>query len=581
MNRKTSDLNNILFSSAIFLLVFLCLDQALVMASFLSSVKLLPAAFPLSIVILLLLLFLLEKTMNTRGKLWTAGISIVSIFIAYLAAAFYFDLSWDGQWYHQSAIYHMVQDWNPLTEPIREFEKNNASSISHFPKASWYFAASVYSTFGNFEAGKSMNFILLIASVFLFYSTLVKLYLNRIKSITVTVLAHLNPVIWSEITTYLVDGNLVLYLGIYILVLFAWFRLREKRYLVVGLLAVAGMIDAKFTGLVFFCVLALGGAIFTFIFYRDQLLKYIGIHALAVVFGVVIMGYNPYITNLVERGHPFYPIMGTEKYPSVFERTGKDSNEIYETPHNMMGKPVLVRMFYANFSRPDNAPYYKEKDAELTWPFVSRISDWSAYHFHETRNSGFGPFFSGIIIFSVALSIVLFIREKDKRWLLILITASLFGSLLFSKHFWWPRFGPQMYLIPLVPVVLLLKSKVSKPVRVMLWICISIAVANGSIVLYEHMDWETRSSKQLRAQLHEIQESGEPIDIFSGYFRKSLEEKLGVYSIQYQEVTRQTVKEGTFTRLVSVVEGYPNMVMYRVQLPAEVKNPEAGVSVSE
>src|SRR5512134_3888659 len=36
---------------------------------------------------------------------------------ALLAAAF-FDLSWDGQWYHQTAVYEMAEGWNPVHDPM-------------------------------------------------------------------------------------------------------------------------------------------------------------------------------------------------------------------------------------------------------------------------------------------------------------------------------------------------------------------------------------------------------------------------------------------------------------------------------
>jgi hypothetical protein len=82
-------------------------------------------------------------------------------------SVFFYDFSWDGQWYHQAAIYHLESGWNPILKPIETFDKNNDLSIVHFPKGSWYYAATVLSTFGNLEAGKSINWIVLFAAVFL------------------------------------------------------------------------------------------------------------------------------------------------------------------------------------------------------------------------------------------------------------------------------------------------------------------------------------------------------------------------------------------------------------------------------
>jgi len=552
-----------LINCALVLLVFLSLDHLLVMLSFGIGNWFLPFVFPLSFLASVLLFWIFEKRENTAQKLRAVILSVSVLALSLLASAFYFDLSWDGQWYQQSAIYHLKEGWNPLSEPIRTFEGSNDLSIIHFPKGSWYYAASVYSTLGNFESGKSLNFILLFVSVFIFYSTLLDFGLSKLKSAAIAFLVVLNPVIWSETTTYLVDGSLILYISIYILMVFAWLREPRMKSALIGFIAVAGMVNLKFTGLVFFCVLALAAAIGVLIYKRKYLLKFLTAHAVALLVSVVIFGYNPYVSNLARRGHPFYPIMGTEKYPSIYEQTGRDDNEVFETPLNMRGKSLLVRMFYANFGRPDNAPYYKERDAELIWPFTSKPADWKAYYFHETRVSGFGPYFGGLFILSFILLLFLIIRDQKSRWAIFLTLAAIFGSLLFSKHFWWPRFGPQMWLIPIIPLCFYFYRPVSKFLNYYTWIIAGMLLINGGIVLYMHMSWETRSSITLRKQLTELQNENKPIEIFYGAFKKSMEEKLDRWHIEYEPVSPRVLMEGDHKNLTSVVEGYPNMVMYR------------------
>lgn len=498
--------------------------------------------------------------------MWTVLISYLVITISLLASVFFFDLSWDGQWYHQSAIYHLEGGWNPVFEPMRSFEISNDNSIVHFPKGSWYYAASIFSTFGNFESGKSINFILVFVSIFLAFSMLQDLGLSSLKSLAVAFLIAVNPVVWSETTTYLVDGSLVLYTGIYILTVLSWFAKPDSRRMLIMIMAAAGMITLKFTGLVFFCVLAMAPIIYSLIYKRDYLVKYIGIHAFAMLVSLFVLGYNPYVTNLVERGHPFYPIMGTEEYPSIFEQTGRDDNEYWETPDNMKGKPLLVRMFYANFGRPDNAPYYKARDAELIWPFTSRIADWEAYYFHETRVSGFGPYFGGMLVLSFILLIVLWIRVDAKsRLISCLALLSIFGSLLFSKHFWWPRFGPQMWLIPIISILVCFHSSNSRKLQFYTWIISAIMFANGCIVLYCHMHWETHSSIALRKQLTELQENDSTIEIAWGMFTKSVEKKLEGWHIEYEAIPYRDMASEEHLEMTSVVEGYPNMVLYRVK----------------
>ncbi len=557
-------MKKVLFNCSLLLLVFLSLDHLLVLLSFLIGSWFMPFAFPLSILSSILLFIYLERKESLRVKASTIILSLSIIAVSLLFSAFYFDLSWDGQWYQQSAVYHISSDWNPILEPIRSFERNNDSSILHFPKGSWYYAASVYSTLGNLEAGKSINLILVFVSIFIGFSVLQDFGLSKVHSLVISLVAALNPVVWSEVTTFLVDGSLILYLCIYILIVFAWLRKPNYKSMLIGFMAIAGIINLKFTGLVFFCVLALFTAVGVLIYKRQYFFRFLGMHAVALLVSVIIYGYNPYVINFTERGHPFYPIMGTEEYPSVFEQTGRDDNEVFETPHNMQGKSLLVRMFYANFGRPDNAPYYRERDAELILPFTSKPEDWKAYYFHETRVSGFGPYFSGILILSLGLFVSLVIKDKKARWALCLALVALFGSLLFSKHFWWPRFGPQMWLIPVIPVCFYFYRPISKWFDYYTWVIAVIFLLNGSIVLFSHMYWETNSSITLRKQLTELRDENKTIEIFYGAFKKSMEEKLDRWHIEFGVVASPRIMmEGEHKNLTSVVEGYPNMVMYR------------------
>jgi hypothetical protein len=277
----------------------------------------------------------------------------------------------------------------------------------------------------------------------------------------------------------------------------------------------------------------------------------------------MIFGYNPYVTNYIERSHPLYPIIGTEKYPSVYESSGKDNNEIYETPHNLKGKHVILRMFYASFGRPDNAPYYKYKDAELIWPFTSKFSDWNAYHFHETRVSGFGPYFGGSLIIAFILILSILIFDKTNRWIALLFVLSLLSTLAFSKHFWWPRLAPHFWLTPIIPVILYFLKPTFKKLYFSSWILASLLIINGGIVLLSHMGWETRSSIELRKQLTEISNNKVPIEINYGVFVKSMEEKLDYWNIEYKKTDRKEIRNRQHKKLTSVVEGYPNMVLYK------------------
>jgi hypothetical protein len=553
--KSTIILKNIVFT----LIGIIFLDHFLVISSFLTSHKLLPFSFPLALAIMTGLSYGLASSegLLMYERFWPVIISIVIMAVSFAFSVFYFDLSWDGQWYHQQAIYEMESGWNPFIEPMKDY----FASILHFPKGSWYFATSIYSTFGDFEAGKCLNLIVVISVGIFAYVTLLEFGFSEIKAFMLAILLPLNPVVWSEVTTYLVDGFVILYLTIYIISFFAWLRKPDLITFSIGAMSAVCLINVKFTGLVFLCFFTLDGFIFLLIWKSEFIVKYIGAHIAIFMLAILIFGYNPYITNTVERGNPLYPIMGSAKYPSHFELSG-DANEDWETPQNMKGKPILVRYFYALNGRPGNAPY-GEQDAVLIWPLTSKPSDWTAYHFHETRVSGFGPYFNVILVLSMILFIWTMIWDKTSRWAMSILWATIIISLSISKHFWWPRFAPQMWMLPIIPVIFTLWNPISKP-RVMLsWFLIFLLIVNGSIVLFMHMKWETEASICLRNQLAELQQKNKPIEVAFEAFGKSGEEKLKKWGIDFTSIPKDTLVKKPYNELKSVVEKYPMPILYR------------------
>jgi hypothetical protein len=531
------------------------------MVSFLTHFKLLPFVIPISLLTAIVINLYLENKAGLKklDLFWSAMISLLVIFSSLIISAFFFDFSWDGQWYHQDAIYQIEDGWNPVFEPMRHLHL----SVVHFPKGSWYFAASVYSTFGCFEAGKSVNFIVLVALALGVYATSLEYGISKFKSIVLTALLVLNPVSCSQLTTYLVDGLLSLYLTIYVVAIFACLRNPDFKKLSIGVMAAVCLINTKFTGLVFFGVFA----VFTFLYFlfwkREHLLKFIGVHTVTLILAVFIFGFNPYVTNTVERGHPFYPIMGTAKYPSQVTPEN-DSNELYETPGNMQGKATLTRYFYACFGRPSNAPYGGNRNAELIWPCTSKITDWAIYRFHAVRISGLGPFFSGTFVLSFILGIWALFSIKKIRWAFILTLAAVITTLLLNKHLWWARFAPQIWWLPIIPILFSFCSPLGKLHTITIWTLATLIVLNGLIVLCVHLNWETNSSVHLRKQLTELKQNNKTIEVNFEYFKRATEERLTKWGVKYIEVTDREIKQGKYNELISVVEGYPGAVLFRV-----------------
>jgi hypothetical protein len=551
----------ILWNIAFLFIAFIFIDHFLVMISFLTYAKLLPFVFPVSLFASIFVsLYLGSKAGLKRPDLFLPTlISLLVIFSSLIISALFFDFSWDGQWYHQDAIYQINDGWNPIFEPMKRLHL----SIVHFPKGSWYFAASVYSTFGCFEAGKCNNLIVSAALILVVYTTSLEYGFSKFKSLLLTTLLVLNPVLCSQLTTYLVDGLLTLYLTIYGVSIFACINNPDLKKLSIGVMSAVCLINTKFTGLVFFGVFASFAFLYFLFWKREYLLKFVGVHAVTLILSVFVFGFNPYVTNTLERGHPLYPIMGTAKYPSQVT-PGNDSNEIYETPGNLQGKSIITRYFYACFGRPSNAPYGGNRNAELIWPCTSKITDWGIYRFHAVRISGLGPFFGGTLILSFIIGIWVFFTFKEIHWAFILTIAAIIATLLLSKHFWWARFAPQIWWLPIIPVLFLFYQPIGGFRAITTWMLTTLIVLNGIIVLYVHLNWETKASIHLRKQLTELKQNNKTIEVSFNYFKRATEERLLNWGIKYIEVSDQEIRQGKYQELTSVVEGYPGAIQFRV-----------------
>ncbi|MFO7657292.1 MAG: hypothetical protein R6W78_09510 [Bacteroidales bacterium] len=552
------------WNMAFLLMGFVFINHLLVIISFLTSAKVLPVVFPLSFLIASFLSIYLGKRDGFCGiKLYLPTIiSFILIIFSMLFSTQFFDFTFDGQWYHHSAIYKLESGWNAFLNPLDEAHK----SILHFPKGTWYFSASVYSTLGTFEAGKCLNIIMIAIVALMVYATSIEYKVSKFKSIVLAILVTLHPVVWSEITTFQNDNNLYLHLVIYMVAIFSWLRTYGNMSLLIGILAGVCIINIKFTGLVFLCVFAFFGFVYFLVYKQKFIFKYIGIHAIILIMGVGVFGYNPYVTNFIHRGHPFYPIMGTEEYPSHTSE-GKDGNEKYETPKNMMGKATFMRFFYANFSRPSNAPYNNQINAELILPFTSKISDWNVYRFHDLRVSAFGPFFSGVLILSFVYLIFLLIFLGKNRWHLLIPVLAIFISLMLSRHFWWARFGPQLWLFPISLIFASFLSKSSKLKSILNLTMVSLIIVNGLIVLFIHLSWVYRETGKLQQHFSEIKKQGKPIEICMYWFDDSMSQKLNDWGVEYKKISMKDMKnldETKFKELRTVVDGYPGTNRYRV-----------------
>ena len=435
------------------LLGFLFLTQLTVVLLFAVNLKATPLAAPVALILSLTGGIWLAKREGLPKKyLFISLIISLSItFISLFVANAFYDMSWDGLWYHQTAIYQMSHGWNPNYDPLHEFTPHLRDWLRYYAKGPWYFALAIFATTNNIEMAKAE---VLIAFVLLFitcFALLTDLGQKKRNAAIIAALIALNPVITCQLVSYLVDGLMISFLIIFIAAMINWFRKPSLLFVLIAISSAVLCINSKFTGLVYICFFMAAGGIFLLIKKRKLFLNYIIIQTVSIIIGVLIFGWNPYVTNTICRGNPFYPMLGSSAYPSL-SAMEQDPIELYETPPNMRGKNRFIRFTYAIFGRPGAYPAYPGPDALLMLPFDIGWKDFSIYYFHDVRISGFGPLFSGAFLLSLILLAFVLFQKNSHRLFIILLYTAIILSLLVSQHTWWARYGPQLWLLPIISI---------------------------------------------------------------------------------------------------------------------------------
>ncbi len=92
-------------------------------------------------------------------------------------------------------------------------------------------------------------------------------------------------------------------------------------------------------------------------------------------------------------------------------------------------------------------------------------------------------------------------------------------------------------------------------------------LANALIVATVHLAWETRSSLTLRNELAQLSHTGHPVEVFfQSFYAVSGQGRMDAWHIPYIRTLKPIPNS---KELMSVVEGYPRPITYRVLSAAE------------
>jgi hypothetical protein len=206
--------------------------------------------------------FWLARREGLQGRMcwYPAALTLVLLALSLLLAAFFYDFSWDGQWYHQLGIIRIARDWNPVSDPMRSFadspnQLHSQLYLRHYAKGPWYAAATIFAATGRIEWGKCINWFILMAAFLGTLAACLSGGLRRSRALAIAAVVAINPVAISEVTTFMVDGVMASSLTLAVVATVSALRQPRPATIVTGVAASIVCINSKFNGLIYLCFL--------------------------------------------------------------------------------------------------------------------------------------------------------------------------------------------------------------------------------------------------------------------------------------------------------------------------------------
>lgn len=545
------------FYVAIFFLSFILFNLLISTIFFIFNVGIqswyVPCSFVLSTVLTVLL-------MKRRGIIKKSSILICIVLPILITCGLIplnskiYDYTYDGNSYHKLTIGMMMDGWNPLMETEEEFnekkgeEKMDISGLEfkwgdYYAKASHIFAANIGKMTGSVESGKILN-DLSLAILFLLVLALC-LYIK--KSWTFSVLfafVMVTPTtVVSQLLTNYVDGLVYLYMFL-LAALFFWFEYaKEYKEEVLGIFfaTLVILINIKFSSFAYagiLCAVYYGWYIYRYKkekkFDKKFFKRFSWTAFAAVVVGVFVVGLSVYPKNLVTHGHPFYPLMGEGKVDIMTENS----------PDYFKSKSNIEKFFIATFSKMDNFSEIDNKEAELKIPFAVYESEIERTKECDSRISGNGVFFGGILIVSISVILIcarrVFIRNRKLFIMLTLPILMTIVMIITMSDVWWARYFPQLHFIVFAALIILDMYK-NEFARAILYTLFSLIIVNNMIfvggAIAKSYDYTKDANKMILAY-HTIYGPDDCRVIFStkkfpgGFY--SVRNKFDKYEIGYE-----------------------------------------------
>lgn len=458
-----------------------------------------------------------------------------------------FCLDWDGNNYHKVAVGLLKNGWNPCKESSSVYNKYILSDVNdkvglwcdHYGKSTWIISAVIYALFGNIECGKIYQILGIYCAFAFAFSYMFEKRCDLLKSVIFGLVLAFNPISIVQIVSYYVDG--FVFSMCYVLLIGLMQLINEKNIskytLAIIFSSMSILSNVKFTGLV------LGGLLcifyyllFCFFDYQEKntnKIKLLVYFVILAVFSVGIIGFPTYVKNFIDHGNMFYPLMGSNI--NIMS---------YSEPIGFANKSSLFKFFFATFGRLENFNASNQINLPtLKIPFIVWSEELKLIPPVDTRISGFGLFFSGLLLLSTFLIIKYLKCEEDtNKNKLIVLTGLVYsiGLIIFFSEGWWARYSPHIYLVVILAVFLILdeKIKIKRSITIVLLV---LLIQNNFYFMMRPVD-SINKSKVIQNELTSL--DGKKIEIkYDGFMGKLF--NFEDFNIEYEVAEYEFEHEGS------------------------------------
>lgn len=296
-------IKKIFLNSSFFLIVFFALVLIVSNVAFIFGFHL---SFFNAIISFFITVFLLGFVIrNTVDVISSVFFAIIVSIASYYLAINYFDTSWDGQGYHQETIYLLKNGWNPISSESNAFQQ----WIDVYQKGNEIIQANIYLLTNKMEAGKMLNMILLYVAFFVFWTFIDTIKIKNLYKLLIGFITVFNPVVFTQVFTYYLDGNWYLTLLISLSSLLTYFHTKKIESIIIFVLSAVIFCSMKFSSIPIFIIFIFFACVYNYKYHKQiRIVPYL----LIFIFGLVCNA-NPFITNLKRGYDALYPFVGEKK----------------------------------------------------------------------------------------------------------------------------------------------------------------------------------------------------------------------------------------------------------------------------